>query len=134
MAYYGYPYTNLVPPQNPPLSAGYVQPAQPQVRPFQSDPMTQVQGLGAAKAFNVPPNGRAVLWDSEAQTIYVKQVDAVGHPMLTILDYTIRQEENTSPDVLKTFSERIAALEKQMGVLMNESAVSNPAAGTKPGA
>ena len=64
----------------------------------------------------------------------MKQVDAVGHPTLTILDYTIRQEENASPDVLKAFGERITALEKQLGVLMNESAVSNPAAGTKPGA
>lgn len=121
MAYYGYPYNGMIAPQNPPMS-GYV----PQT-PTPPDPMTQVQGIGAAKAYNVPPNGRAVLWDSEDQTIYVKQVDAVGHPTLTILDYTIREEENASPDVLKALSDRIAALEKKIGGMTNESVVSNDA-------
>lgn len=124
MAYYGYPYNGMIAPQNPPM-AGYV-PQTPQ--PFQPDPMTQVQGIGAAKAYNVPPNGRAVLWDSEAQTIYVKQVDAVGHPTLTILDYTIREAENAAPDVLKALSDRISVLEKKLGGMMNEQVVSNDAA------
>lgn len=124
MAYYGYPYNGMIAPQNPPMS-GYV-PQTPQ--PFQSDSMTQVQGIGAAKAYNVPPNGRAVLWDSEAQTIYVKQVDAVGHPTLTILDYTIREAENAAPDVLKALSDRISVLEKKLGGMMNEQVVSNDAA------
>ena len=127
MAYYN-PYnpynTAGFAPQNPPM-AGYV-PQTPQ--PFQGDPMTQVQGIGAAKAYNVPPNGRAVLWDSEAQTIYVKQVDAVGHPTLTILDYTIREAENAAPDVLKALSDRISVLEKKLGGMMNEQVVSNDAA------
>lgn len=113
-------------PYNPNMS-GYVPQAPTMTQRYQPDPMTQVQGIGAAKAYNVPPNGRAVLWDSEAQTIYVKQVDAVGHPTLTILDYTIREAENTSPDALKALSDRIAVLEKKLGGMMNESAVSNDA-------
>ena len=42
-------------PQNPPPMAGYVQTPAP-TQPFQSDPMIQVQGIGAAKAYSVPPN------------------------------------------------------------------------------
>lgn len=121
MSYYGYPYNGMVAPQNP-------TPSYQPMQPYQPDPMTQVQGIGAAKAFNVPPNGRAVLWDSEAQTIYIKQVDAIGHPTLTILDYTIRKEEAAAPDAMKALSDRITALEKKIGGMMNESAVSNTSA------
>lgn len=127
MAYYGYPYNGMVAPQNPPLS-GYVPQTPVSAQSYQIDPMIQVQGIGAAKAYNVPPNGRAVLWDSEAQTIYVKQVDAVGHPTLTILDYTIREAEKAAPDVLKALSDRISVLEKKLGGMMNEQVVSNDAA------
>lgn len=123
-------------PYYPYNGSGYVPMAQPvsqtPAQQFLYDPMIQVQGIGAAKAFNVPPNGRAVLWDSEAQTIYVKQVDAVGHPTLTILDFTIRQGENATPDALKSLSDRIAVLEKKLGGMTNESVVSNDAAGAKP--
>ena len=130
MAYYN-PYnpynTAGFAPQNPPMG-GYVPQTPAPTQPYQIDPMTQVQGIGAAKAYNVPPNGRAVLWDSEAQTIYVKQVDAVGHPTLTILDYTIREAENAAPDVLKALSDRISVLEKKLGGMMNEQVVSNDAA------
>ena len=49
-----------------------------------------VQGEAAAKAAYVPVGCNMVFFDSEAQTIYIKSVDATGKPSLTILDYVER--------------------------------------------
>ena len=51
---------------------------------------TWVTGEAGAKAYLVAPNSTATLWDSEAQTIYIKSADASGMPSMKILDYTIR--------------------------------------------
>ena len=50
-----------------------------------------VQGETAAKSYPVAPNASVVLWDSEANVIYVKSADAAGMPSIKILDYTVRQ-------------------------------------------
>jgi len=55
-----------------------------------------VQGEAGAKSFLVGPNQTVQLWDSEAQTIYLKSADASGMPSLKILDYTIRDEKTPS--------------------------------------
>ena len=52
--------------------------------------MVWVQGEAGAKAFSLPPNTTVPLWDSEAQVIYIKSVDANGKPTMTILDYVDR--------------------------------------------
>ena len=56
--------------------------------------MRWVQGEAAAKAYNVAPNTTLPLWDSERDTIYLKSVDAVGRPSMTILDYKVRETDN----------------------------------------
>lgn len=53
-----------------------------------------VSGEAGAKAYLVAPNNTVQLWDSEAQTIYLKSADASGMPTMKVLDYTIR---NSSP-------------------------------------
>lgn len=75
------------------------QPAQSQ--PQQNNSMVWVQGEAGAKAFALPPNTTIPLWDSEAQVIYIKSVDANGKPTMTILDYVDRsaptdQKENVT--------------------------------------
>lgn len=50
-----------------------------------------VQGEAGAKSYLVAPNQTVQLWDSEAQTIYLKSADASGMPSMKILDYTIRE-------------------------------------------
>lgn len=52
--------------------------------------LTWVQGEAGAKSYLVARNSTATLWDSEAQTIYLKSADATGMPSMKILDYTIR--------------------------------------------
>lgn len=49
-----------------------------------------IQGEQAAKSYLVAPNNTVVLFDSEAQTIYLKSADASGMPAIKILDYTVR--------------------------------------------
>ena len=49
-----------------------------------------VQGEAGARGYPVAPNATVQLWDSEAQTIYLKSADASGMPSMKIIDYTIR--------------------------------------------
>lgn len=55
-----------------------------------------VSGEAGAKAYLVAPNSTVQLWDSEAQTIYLKSADASGMPSMKILDYVIRGSEAPS--------------------------------------
>lgn len=55
-----------------------------------------VQGMAGAKSYLVAPNTTVQLWDSESQTIYLKSADASGMPTIKILDYTIRDNEQSN--------------------------------------
>lgn len=57
----------------------------------QNNGIVWVQGEAGAKSYLVAPNQTVQLWDSEAQTIYLKSADASGMPSMKILDYTIRE-------------------------------------------
>ena len=62
-----------------------------------------VQGIAGAKSYLVAPNTTVQLWDSEAQTIYLKSADASGMPSMKIIDYTIR-DTNTPATPINTNS------------------------------
>lgn len=77
-----------------PVNYGFYQPpAQPQMAQ-QDSPLIWVQGEAGAKSFLVGANKTVPLWDSEAQTIYLKSADASGMPSMKVLDYTIRESPN----------------------------------------
>lgn len=82
---------------------GNQQMQQPQQPPqnFQS-PLIWVQGEAGAKSYLVAPNNTVALWDSEAQTIYLKSSDASGMPSMKILDYSIREQHKTASQALQT--------------------------------
>jgi len=96
-----------------------------------------VSGEAGAKAYMVAPNNTVQLWDSEAQTIYLKSADACGLPSIKVLDYTIRDTQKAQIDVanekpyyatledFKALNERICALEGKRKGKKNESAVSD---------
>ena len=74
-----------------------VYPAQMNVnpsQPAQNNSIIWVQGEAGAKSYLVAPNNTVQLWDSEAQTIYLKSADASGMPSMKILDYKIRSAES----------------------------------------
>lgn len=62
----------------------------------QQTALTWCQGIESAKAWYVAPNTTIALWDSEAQTIYLKTADASGMPSMKILDYTLRDAQKPS--------------------------------------
>lgn len=61
----------------------------------QNSNLIWVQGEAGAKSYLVAPNTTVQLWDSEAQTIYLKSADGSGMPSMKILDYTIRDNNST---------------------------------------
>lgn len=67
----------------------------------QSNSIIWVQGEAGAKSYLVAPGNTVQLWDSEAQTIYLKSADASGIPSMRILDYTIR---SNTPNVLQNIT------------------------------
>lgn len=85
-----------------------------------------VQGEAAAKSYPVAPNATVQLWDSEAQTIYLKSADASGMPSMKVIDYTIRdaqptqnasfspQTNNVSRDEFKALYDRVDALRDEL--------------------
>jgi len=100
---------------------------QPQQQQTQQNGIIWVSGEAGAKAYMVAPNNTIQLWDSEAQTIYLKSADASGMPSMKILDYTIRDSVKNTPvspsvltddklsayatkDEIKAVSEQITAL------------------------
>ena len=78
---------------NNPFFYGGYQPPQPPQQQQQGNAPIWVQGLQGAKSFLVAPNTTVQLWDTEAQSIYLKSADASGMPSIKILDYKVR--ENT---------------------------------------
>lgn len=115
MAYNYFPATY----QTPVYYPSQTQPQPPQQTQTQS--LIWVQGEAGAKSYLVAPNSTVTLWDSEAQTIYIKSADATGMPSIRTLDYTIRggEEKATVNYVTKDDFDRIEkeidAIKKSLG-------------------
>ena len=109
----------------------YQQPTQTQ---SQQTGIIWVSGEQAAKSYLIAPNSTVVLFDSEAQTIYLKSADASGMPSMKVLDYTIREPGKNSPnspvavandslscyatkDEIKAVSDEITTLRKRIDKL-----------------
>lgn len=77
-----------------------------------------VSGETGAKSYLVAPNTTVQLWDSESQIIYLKSADASGMPTMKILDYTIRDNQESKieltnePDIKKELKELKNQIEK----------------------
>ena len=130
MAYYnGFPATYQ------PYAQAYVPTQSPQA-PTQNSPnsLVWIQGEQAAKSYLVAPNNTVVLFDSEAQTIYIKSADGSGMPSMKVLDYTIRETDKNSPispvaakavdlseyatkSEIKAVADEIAALKKKFKLM-----------------
>ena len=90
MALFNNPYPMTY--QNPYMTQSLVQQT-PVVQQPQNNSIIWVSGEAGANAYLVAPNTTVQLWDSEAQTIYLKSADASGMPSMKIIDYTIRGAE-----------------------------------------
>lgn len=105
--------------------------------------MQWVQGIEGAKAFQQPPNTITPLWDSDAQTIYLKSTDASGRPSIEPLDYSYRNQSNQQSNRSEVVDvqahdmsnyatkEDMTSIKDQLSALRNELANMNK--GTKKG-
>lgn len=103
---------------------------QPYYPQQQNSSIIWVQGEAGAKSYLVAPNNTVQLWDSEAQTIYLKSADASGMPSMRILDYTIRDTAPQPKGVLtgdaptrkdlESLQEQINALREELVGLKGE--------------
>lgn len=94
-----YPYFNPYYPQPMPDNLIQIrqQQMQPQMQPQMQNPIAQggvqwVSGEQEARGYLIAPNSAVALWDSTAPTVYLKQADASGKPMLKIYDLVERAE------------------------------------------
>lgn len=87
----------------------------------QNSPLLWVQGEAGAKSYMVAPNQTVVLFDSEAQIIYLKSADATGMPSIKILDYTIRDNTPQKAEILGTSDfatkDEVVAIQKEIDAL-----------------
>ena len=117
MAYGGYyPYYA----QNSSLTPNFASFTQNQPSNMQNNGIIWVQGEAGAKSYLVAPNTTVQLWDSEAQTIYLKSADASGMPSIKTLDYTVRDRvqgeirHENAPKVEFVTREEFDALKRQI--------------------
>ena len=98
------PYSAYYQPQiyQPQQPQAAVQPAQqltpgsqPPAAPQQSG-IIWVSSEAEAQAYPVAPNNAVALWDSTRSTIYLKQADASGKPVLKTYDLTERPESSSA--------------------------------------
>lgn len=107
MAYTPYGYQNpYYPPAMPDNLMQYRQAQMMQPQPVQQAQNQVVQGgvqwvSGEQEARNwmIAPNSAVALWDSTAQTVYLKQADASGKPTLKIYDLVERTQAPVSAPV-----------------------------------
>ena len=79
-----------------PFQVGYTFNQNPQpTTPNMVNDIHWVQGIEGAKAYQVPPNGRTVLLDSEQNRMYIKTCDNIGMCDLRIFDFSEVSVNNT---------------------------------------
>ena len=102
-----------------------------QMNPYMPKPQQNaiqwVQGIEGAKAFQLVPNGNAMMLDSENEGIfYIKTSDNVGMCNLRVFKFeevTAQQPQKINPDEYVKKSELEALINKMLGG-SNEQAVS----------
>lgn len=94
----------------------------PQAMAQPTTDMNWVQGESGAKGYHVSPNSTVTLWDSEAQTIYIKSANAVGIPTITVLDYEIRKPEGNlvTPQANDQINSEIDQIKKEINYLKSQ--------------
>ena len=109
----------------------YYSPA-PVMQNNNSSGIVWVQGEAAAKSYPVAPNATVQLWDSEAQTIYIKSADASGLPTMKVIDYKLRdtqtaqnapfarQADNVPRDEFDALCERVEALRGEIDAITSK--------------
>lgn len=90
-------------------------PSQPQMPQFgpqmpssqQGNGLIRVTGMEGAKAYQMPPNSVAALFDDSYDIMYVKSTDGAGFPTIRIFDFYEHKEEahaQQQPVIVENFA------------------------------
>lgn len=104
---FSYPYMTTIPGQFNPSAymqnIGIQQPTQiPQFNAQMASQqpvncLTRVTGIDGAKAYQMPPNSVAALFDDSYDIMYVKSTDGAGFPTIRIFDFYEHKEDPVAP-------------------------------------
>lgn len=87
-----------------------------------NDTLIQVNGLEGAQYYQVPPNSRIVLFDSNSDVMYIKTTDAGGLPTVKAYQFAEIAPENNGQSQYVTRSEYndlLKQVEEMKGALNN---------------
>ena len=79
-----------------------------------------VQGENSAKSYPVQAGTSVVLFDSEADVIYIKSADMAGMPSMKVLDYKIRDTAQTNhrqPGTAFATKDEVTQLQREIEAL-----------------
>lgn len=109
---------------NPSMGAGQniIQPTQPQDAPF--DGLTRVTGMQGAKAYQMPANSRAALFDDTEDVVIIKMTDGAGFPTYrrARLDWLPDEPESeymTRADLRKELDVLCGGLDELKGLILD---------------
>lgn len=105
--------------------------------------LTRVTGIDGAKAYQMPPNSVAALFDDANDIFYVKSTDGAGFPTIRVFDFfehkeqpvTVQQSINHETYATKQELQNLQGqLEELKGVIFNaqQSVPEHPTATTEP--
>lgn len=59
--------------------------------------LVRVNGIDGARAFQMPPNSTAALFDSGNDIMYIKQTDGAGFPNIRVFTFTEQVQQSPQP-------------------------------------
>lgn len=91
--------------------------------------LTRVTGIEGARAYQMPPNSTAALFDGGQDIMYIKSTDGAGFP--TIRTFSFQQVEETAASGYATKADLQALREELMG--NGKQSIPGKAKGEQPG-
>lgn len=67
--------------------------------------VVRVNGMEGARAYMLPPNSMAILFDNDEDVFYAKSTDGAGFPDIRVFDYVERKVVETPPGEFATRQE-----------------------------
>lgn len=92
-----------------PVIPNYINPQDQKLPHPSNSNIIWVQGIEAAKAYEVLPSTSVILMDSESETFYIKSCDETRRPTLRVYEY--KQVENNKPDKVSATSDFVSRKE-----------------------
>lgn len=96
--------------------------AQPQMSQIAPQPpvngLTRVTGMDGAKAYQMPPNSVAALFDDTSDIFYVKSTDGAGFPTIRVFDFFEHKQDQAV--IQQTMNSENFATKQELQLVQNQ--------------